>query len=1263
MKRITTLIALFWALALQAQNLQSYGLSVENSTWQSIASTGTRLNMVYYANSQVIQLPFDLEFGEHSIYQGSNVKITGRGTLILGNYGPWSYAYTSWNDPSQEYVVIPFFMGQAEAPNQSTSRVYWLVRNDDRGGQELVVEWTGMHRTSHNGESVDFQVHLHSNGDIGVLYGPATVTSEADSLFTFAAVAGSTTDRVLITGNWNTDSSIMKANPTNVSLYPLTPLMSGVPAQGLLLTYTRPVSACPHPTNLTVTDVSQDEITIAWTGNGVAGGQYIVQYDTVDFTPGSGWHPSATVTDTFFNANLLLQNQHYWFKVRSNCGTDTSAWEGIDGWTSCNEMTHADLPYSWQFETTTAPCWRKFGQVTWRSQSGSGANIVHFCNIFGSESFAIMPPMDWVNDLQVSFRVKSGPVMVGVMDNPYDTSTFTPVHECWANNADWYTYTVRLSPYNGTGKYIAFHSWPNQYGVAGGCWLDDVVLETIQGCIAPEHLVVNRFNATSADISWRDYDSVGAYRVVYYADGVAPDTVITSVDHCTLTSLLPETYYTVMVNILCDSATVSPADTVHFTTLATCIMPVAVTVGNISGRSATVHWTEMNSIGTYLVTLTKNFNRDTISVDTVVGDTIVYYNDLEANTGYHVYVSQLCSGTWTDQAWESFRTVYSCAGPQQLSVDSIVGTSAMITITDSLPSSNYALVIHTGAQNDTIYTSNTAITITGLNLASSYELTAYTVCSDTSFSDGVSVQFSTPCSSITHADIPYVEDFNHCVHSDLTSLSPCWTYSNFAPSNYVGLYRPDGTVFHGATGLSLYASVRSDRQPMFIVLPEVDSTSDLVLSYWVNSPLFFPAKVEVGIMTNPTDTATFTSLHTYILPESNQWLEQEVSLENHSGTGRYVAFRIGSADSSMPAYIYLDDIQLRFPLSCDQPDSLYITDLTDSSATLVIVPSVESDSDAAAYQVIISSAYSTDTVMSTTTTLPLVGLISATDYEVSVRSLCPEGGFTLATSMQFCSPCGAYRLPYYEDFEAHDLFHLPRCWELADTLSMEPEVRATNPAPYSGLKELLVTLRDSTQFASFATPMMAPCDRPTKFSFMVRMFDIVGWSDTSVAHLKVSLMHGYGDTLLYSAKTIFSEWTLVEIPVEEGLLAEGGRFVFDFSHVTDDSIAFAYLHIDDVILMADTTTGPVESIDQTLSLHSQSLVVTPNPASRLAYVTREGMQGHWTLRIYDAMGREVSVAAADGPSVCVDISRLPAGGYFLRADGAPGVARLLVVRR
>ncbi len=1195
-----------------AQTFADYSISVENTTWQSIAATGTRLTQVSNTYTQTIQLPFDLEFGGATVAQGQNVKISGRGRINFGTYGAYNYAHTHWNSPSGEFAIIPFFVEMSEMA--SGGQCYYLVRNDDRGGQELVVEWNHLRRYGATGDNVSYQVSIHSNGDIGVCYGPMTLQAGYwDTVFTFALVHDNAADRILTIGSWSTDSTIVTANPSQIGS---SPLMTGTPQEGLELTFVRPLPPCPHPMHLVASEVWQQGATLRWTGNGVAGAQYLVQYSTTDFTPVSPSVMSHTATDTTYIISGLLEDQQYFVYVRSDCGPDTSRWEGVQFQTSCSPILHTDLPYTQQFESAASvTCWRKLGTVNWSSQQNVGGTIIRFANLFDSNSVAIMPPVDYVNDLQVSFRVTGGPVMVGVMDDPSDISSFAPIHECWANAASWSEYTVRLSRYDGSGQYVAFLAWPNQYGVAG-CRLDDVVLEHITGCIAPEMLHTSHVSATTADIQWDDYDSVGLYRVSW-TDGITSDSISVTTQYATLTPLTPEMQYTVSVRNVCDSATVGPAATVTFTTYATCVKPLAVTVDSVTRLTAHVSWTDPNPAGTYRIAVMTSPGHDTVLVDTVVGTTEYLITGLASVRRYRVDVSQLCSGVWTDAEWETFDNVYSCAPPQDITVDTVLTTSAIIRIADSL-CTTHRVVLLAGTCADTFYVADSVVTVTGLQPATQYTVAAATLCSDSTLSDFVSATFATPCSVVTHADLPYVEDFENTIAGSVNTLSPCWTFRSFAPSNYTGMYRPDDGQYFGAAGHSLYVLAQQPDWPFFIAMPEVDSLDDLMLNLWVYCNRAGDSKIDFGIMSDPSDTTTFQMVDTYIPAVARQWVEVAVPFRGHGSAGHYPAMRVGVASGTSGAPFFLDDVTLTYNLSCERPDSLSVLSITDTSALLAIHPATDADSDAMAYQVVVTSPYGDDTLIVTDTLVNLGGLHPATDYGVSVRSLCSEGGITLATSMSFTTPCGVYPLPWSEGFENSQIFSMPRCWQLADTLANSIDVRTTPIVAHGGVRMLHAGFSTAGSYVSFLTPELAATDAPVLLSYYARAFEIERFSDTTFVQLRVSLVSATGDTaILFADKVLLPDWTPCQHVVPQGLMASGGRFLFYASHLVYSSYSPAYLQLDDMDV--SVACLPVDSLEVE--------AVDTVPTGFSASWQPQGNEAEWTVHLWSDAGDTTFIVA------------------------------------
>lgn len=1188
MKHLTLIALLLASLAAGAQHLNSYTLSIENDNeYQSIATTGTRLTQLNGTSmgsnyQQSITLPFDFEYGTYTFTQGTRVSVCSSGRISIGSSAYcYSYGYMAWNTPdNDEFSVWPFLCG-SRGHLPTGSACYWQTMPDDMGGQMLVIEWKGMRREGCTGDNINYQLHLHSNGDIAVHYGRITIdTTWFDSLFSFMILAGSASDgycpgttnpnyidRQMITGTWNgpvTNSCIQLPNPATAGGASGTSHhVVGVPDSSLLLTYQRPLPPCPHPDHFRATDVSANIVTLLWDGNGVAGVQYRIEYDTVSFTPGTGSHNAVTVTDTTLTLITLLPDHHYWFHLRALCNTDSSEWRSLDFITSCEGMDITDLPYSQDFNsgngTVPPDCWRKVGTVTFHSGSGSGANRVYFCNISNLGCYAVAPPVNGVQEVKVSFRVKGGPVAVGVMDGPYDTASFDTMAVLWANNADWYDYTVRFRGYRGGGQFIAFTPSPNQYGM-GGCEIDDVVIDTVSGCQPVEFLSAMHLTATSATINWHDPDTGHTYRLIYWAAGTAPDTIVTSDTAVTLNGLAVDVDYTVSVTTVCGTDSTSLADsiTVHLV----CQRPTTVRVGNITGHTASVSWHEQNDeVATYRITLTDSDSL--VVLQDTVSDTIYALTGLASRTSYTVGVSRLCFGSWTDERTDTFTTDYACGAVDSLTISNISDTTALLTIHDGDSAGRYCVVLGAGATSDTLYTTSHTLTLAPLSHSQHYSVSVAVVCpSDSTFSPWVDDGFNTPCHIITHADLPYTEDFENCVAGDKNTLNPCWTYRSFAPSNYVGMYRPS-TKPEG-TGLCLYGFARNAAEPFYMALPEVDSLDDLSLSFWAYISWTGDTKVDVGVMSDPDDTTTFTTLYSYIPTVSHQWVQVDVNFNTYTGTGRYPALRCVVMTTNIGDPVYFDDIVLRIKLSCEQPDSLYVSDITDSTATLHIVPSTEGDSSAASYRVVLTSETTADTLFTTSLTVPLTGLGWKTEYGVEVRSICPEGGMTMATNTSFTTLCRVLPMPYTEGFEAEHIFRIPRCWE---ELEGDPslDVRSGMLVP-SGSQMLYAYISSTDSAIAIASPELQPQAGPVSVKMLLRAFALEFISYTSVDTMPVNLELGVlTDSLhvFYSLKHAWPEWETLEV-VGDDIFANGGRLVIRMAKVNDSSSMLATLTIDDI---------------------------------------------------------------------------------------------------
>lgn len=106
-------------------------------------------------------------------------------------------------------------------------------------------------------------------------------------------------------------------------------------------------------------------------------------------------------------------------------------------------------------------------------------------------------PHLWTNS---SNDVYSGYIIVGVMTNPADYSTFVPVDTCYSRYYQVFDqFQVKFDKYQGEGKYIAFavdsKEWITEY------WVDEVTIGSVKEPVTPVNFTVKNFTPTSAVVA------------------------------------------------------------------------------------------------------------------------------------------------------------------------------------------------------------------------------------------------------------------------------------------------------------------------------------------------------------------------------------------------------------------------------------------------------------------------------------------------------------------------------------------------------------------------------------------------------------------------------------------------------------------------------------------------------------------------------------------------------------------------------------------
>ncbi|MBO4655637.1 MAG: fibronectin type III domain-containing protein [Bacteroidales bacterium] len=364
-----------------------------------------------------------------------------------------------------------------------------------------------------------------------------------------------------------------------------------------------------------------------------------------------------------------------------------------------------------------------------------------------------------------------------------------------------------------------------------------------------------------------------------------------------------------------------------------------------------------------------------------------------------------------------------CARAANITVSEVTAQSAQVSIT---PANENVVGWQLRYGNNEMVTvmEDTSTILTSLTAATLYEVSVRTICSngDTSLWSSP-VAFLTECEALKASLLPYICDFEQNNQGGTTEypLPICWQRKGHPNFPYVYIYSYDT---HSGNNC-LFSG--TDATDFFVILPEIDtnemSISDLQVYFYAKISSF-SGSIDVGVMTDPNDTRTYTPVST-INALANEYREFEVSMSHYSGTGAYIALRLNSQGgfNEYGYYTYsclsIDDITLDYIPDCPQPASLSQGNITNQSVDL-------SWSDVAGSYIVYyrpegTMAYdSVNNVTLTNGVYTLSGLAALTSYEWYVASVCDNGSVIPSHSTSsFTTMCDVVdEYPYQESFES-----------------------------------------------------------------------------------------------------------------------------------------------------------------------------------------------------------------------------------------------------
>ena len=338
----------------------------------------------------------------------------------------------------------------------------------------------------------------------------------------------------------------------------------------------REVPTCLKPTELAVTGVSTNTVTLGWT-NGAAdqtAWQICLNGDETNLIEANS-NP--------FTVENLNASTTYTAKVRAYCSTDDqSEWSReVRFNTVCEAIS--DLPWNENFDAYTgstnssAPddypndelpiCWQFLNRSNNSNtyplvfiSSNSGYPVSGNCLFFRSSSstplYAVLPAFEKkIADLQLTFTYRNegiltthGTLYVGYMTDPADATTFTTVLTCEKTTA--LTEMDVLFPDAPVGSYIAFkyqgYLQNNSY-----MSIDNVKVDVIPTCTKPTALECTATTTTTATFSWTAGADETTWQIMLNGD--EENLIMAQSNPFTVEGLNHSTAYTAKVSAYCSA--------------------------------------------------------------------------------------------------------------------------------------------------------------------------------------------------------------------------------------------------------------------------------------------------------------------------------------------------------------------------------------------------------------------------------------------------------------------------------------------------------------------------------------------------------------------------------------------------------------------------------------------------------------------------------------------------------------------------------------
>ena len=397
--------------------------------------------------------------------------------------------------------------------------------------------------------------------------------------------------------------------------------------------------------------------------------------------------------------------------------------------------------------------------------------------------------------------------------------------------------------------------------------------------------------------------------------------------------------------------------------------------------------------------------------------------------------------SWSGISQENFipKTTFSygtpslCSKPTNVTATNITTSSATITWNGDANASSYNIEYMLSSETDwtnaltATVVGDTATTLTGLQPSSTYKVRVQVECSDNTQTVWSSVAtFQTNCDAITITD-SWIEDFEGYVGNNEQPFQ-CWatpvTFPGGGPFVYCGYAQ---SCHSGANSVEMKGY---NNAVNMIAMPEfTNPLNTLRLTFWATSTNVSQGILEVGVMTDASDTSTFELVGVCGTPGArggadgvagNGNLMGPFDFNNVSATSGRIALRFTANGGSSYSQLSwnLDDFTVSFIPACAEPTGLANVNVVATSADITW-----NEVSGSSYELVYWENGGSDTTVVSNASLTdgvytLDNLNPSSSYTWYVRTDCGDGTYAVSfAQVSFSTPGLPVTLPYERTFE------------------------------------------------------------------------------------------------------------------------------------------------------------------------------------------------------------------------------------------------------